>query len=302
MRRIVVGLDLSLDGRALTPGARDALASARWLADDGTRVVLLHGRGGDERWESEAGDYVVLAERQHDEARAVLEQAAAPLRAAGLEIEIDVCSESAWLALVRRMLRDEADLALVSKRAQEIRDGRPLGSVAMKLLRKSPGAVWAVQPGSPTPPRRILAATALDDVGRRVLDVAASLADRGGAELHVVHAFSLPMSATHEPGFDESVFVESRRAECTERIRERLRDTPVAGKAHIHAGLTSPTRAVLEAVSRVEPDLVVMGTISRGGVAGLLVGNTAERLLGRLDCSILAVKPDDFVCPVRLDD
>jgi universal stress protein E len=42
-----------------------------------------------------------------------------------------------------------------------------------------------------------------------------------------------------------------------------------------------------------------MGTISRAGIAGLSVGNTAERMLGHLDCSMLTVKPADFVCPVR---
>ena len=59
--------------------------------------------------------------------------------------------------------------------------------------------------------------------------------------------------------------------------------------------------AVLEAEKRLAPDVVVLGTISRAGIPGLLVGNTAERLLGILDCSLVVVKPDDFVCPVTLD-
>ena len=48
-------------------------------------------------------------------------------------------------------------------------------------------------------------------------------------------------------------------------------------------------------------DLVVMGTVARSGVAGLLIGNTAERVLRSLPCSVLAVKPDGFKCPVVLD-
>jgi nucleotide-binding universal stress UspA family protein len=48
-------------------------------------------------------------------------------------------------------------------------------------------------------------------------------------------------------------------------------------------------------------DLVVMGTVARTGLAGFVIGNTAERLLQRLVCSVLAVKPDGFVSPVRLD-
>ena len=37
------------------------------------------------------------------------------------------------------------------------------------------------------------------------------------------------------------------------------------GKVEVHVGLTSPTRAVLECVERFSPELLVMGTISRGG-------------------------------------
>ena len=44
-----------------------------------------------------------------------------------------------------------------------------------------------------------------------------------------------------------------------------------------------------------------MGSISCGGVAGVLVGNTAERIFDRLDCSLLVVKPEDFVCPLAAE-
>jgi universal stress protein E len=33
----------------------------------------------------------------------------------------------------------------------------------------------------------------------------------------------------------------------------------------------------------------------------MLIGNTAERVLRRLPCSVLTVKPDGFVSPVRLE-
>ncbi|MBW2269327.1 MAG: universal stress protein, partial [Deltaproteobacteria bacterium] len=42
---------------------------------------------------------------------------------------------------------------------------------------------------------------------------------------------------------------------------------------------------------QLEPDLVVMGTVSRGGAPRLILGNTAERLLSRLDTSLLVIKP-----------
>ena len=48
-------------------------------------------------------------------------------------------------------------------------------------------------------------------------------------------------------------------------------------------------------------DLIVMGTIARTGIPGLFIGNTAESILQRVDCSVLAVKPDGFVSPVGLE-
>ena len=45
-------------------------------------------------------------------------------------------------------------------------------------------------------------------------------------------------------------------------------------------------------------DVVVMGTVARTGIAGLVMGNTAERVLRRLRGSVLAVKPPGFQSPV----
>jgi len=49
-------------------------------------------------------------------------------------------------------------------------------------------------------------------------------------------------------------------------------------------------------------DLVVMGSVARTGISGLLMGNTAEMILTQIDCSVLAAKPQGFVSPVTLQD
>ena len=57
---------------------------------------------------------------------------------------------------------------------------------------------------------------------------------------------------------------------------------------------------ILSAIEELDIDLLVMATSGRGGIPGMLFGNTAERLLPELPCSILAIKPDDFQCPIDL--
>ena len=52
---------------------------------------------------------------------------------------------------------------------------------------------------------------------------------------------------------------------------------------------------------KIEADIVVMGTVARTGISGFFMGNTAETILNRIDCSVLAVKPPGFVTPVTLE-
>jgi hypothetical protein len=42
-----------------------------------------------------------------------------------------------------------------------------------------------------------------------------------------------------------------------------------------------------------------MGTLARTGIAGLFIGNTAEAVLHQVNCSVLTVKPEGFVTPVK---
>jgi hypothetical protein len=51
-----------------------------------------------------------------------------------------------------------------------------------------------------------------------------------------------------------------------------------------------------------QSDIAVLGTLSRGGVEGLLIGNTAELILRRIDCSVLAVKPEGFQTPLQFEE
>ena len=54
-------------------------------------------------------------------------------------------------------------------------------------------------------------------------------------------------------------------------------------------------------VQEKDADLLVMGTVARSGITGVVMGNTAERILDRVQCAVLAVKPAGFVCPIKLN-
>jgi universal stress protein E len=302
IRRILVALGLTPDGASLTTGSRLALDHALEIAPAlGASLVLFHSTASDEAWDPGEGDYVDVLPGETARKRTALDAALARARAASVSSELAVTAEPAAQGIIRRVLRGDVDLVLSGKRNEPVH-GLRLGSVATKLLRKCPCPVWVVRPEGEALPTRILAASDLSPVGERVLEAATFVADRCDAELLVVHAFQRPLAIQMEGDEASARFEKVQRSERRQRIEEQLAAAGCRRPVEIHVGLTSPTRAVLACDERIAPDLVVMGTVSRGGVAGLLVGNTAERLLARLDCSLLTVKPEDFVCPLAVDE
>lgn len=297
-RRILVGVDLDAAAETPTPGSRNAADQARSLARRiGAEILFLHSLF---REDAPAEELAVAHPARGAEA------ALEALREAAFRDDVPArvrfTRDRFWLDAVRTVLRDEADLVVTGKRNHPATDGRPLGSNAGKLVRKCPCAVWVVHPEHPRPRGRVLAADDLTPVGQRAARLAAWLVELYGGELHVVHAFQVPMSLQLELGRLSSQRAAERmhtleaglRAKLEGRVAER---TPPGG-VHVHLGRMAPADAIGEAVEKLDPDLLVLGTISKTAIAGLLVGHTAERLLGRVDCSLLTVKPEGFRTPV----
>ena len=187
------------------------------------------------------------------------------------------------------------------------------GSTSMHLMRKCPCPVWVMKSSQPKQYSRILAAVdpaPLDEkrnaLNMKIMDLATSLAQLEQSELHIIHTWALyrEFSLGHghlkipQSEFDKLV----RKTEIMHGrwFSQLLREYPLetlncqTHLLHGDAGTLIPELAKEKAV-----DLIVMGTVCRTGVAGLLIGNTAENVLRRVQCSVLTVKPDGFVTPMR---
>jgi len=208
-----------------------------------------------------------------------------------------------WLALARQVVLGRADLVFVGQRDEPPGGRRPLGTNTFKLLRVCPAPVWVVHSSRELVRRSVLAATDLSDVGARALQHAAWVAAHWDCALHVIHALDEPFEerlaaelASHEVRRERSGrdAVEARAA-----LEAQVRDLPCGLRPELHVESGRPADVILAAAERFDTDLVVMGTVSRSGIPGLFVGNTAERLIDRLDRSLLAVKPAGFESPVR---
>ena len=226
-------------------------------------------------------------------------------RVEGLETDFRVLRGAAWSVLIRDVLQERRDLL--------IKDAQPDGGVFgdhtdNRLLRKCPCPVWLVKQRVERF-RRIAAAVDVhpdaherDAFNAKICELASALAWRDQAELQIVRAWSFPGESllAGRMQADELALIkkESRR-----KLDQHLQEFAAKyAKPHVdtHIQLVEgdPHEVLPAIVDQEHEDLLVMGTVARSGVAGWFIGNTAEKILGQTQCSVLAIKPEDFVSPV----
>ncbi|MCH2187118.1 universal stress protein [Myxococcota bacterium] len=291
IQRILVGIDAQ--NQQIGKTASLAVQQAQAIASlAGARVTLMHCLEEEAYEESSQA-----ADSRRQQARALLEQIAEPLVSAGVNCEIEVCEGHAATEFLRRIQEKNINLLIVGKRTQLDSDGRPLGSVSLDVIRCAPCLVSVVRPDAKAIPEIVVAATDGGPMGERVLEAAAEIASIHSATLHVLHAVQIGMEIQMEGTEAERAFVAERRDAIREAARAAAEKADFGGRLEVHSGVATPDQAVAEAVERLKPDVVVLGTVSRTGISGILVGNTAEQLLSSLDCSLLVEKPADFIAP-----
>lgn len=66
---------------------------------------------------------------------------------------------------------------------------------------------------------------------------------------------------------------------------------------HIEEGL--PEDVIEQVANKIDAELVILGTIGRTGISATLIGNTAEHVIDRVNCDLLALKPDGYISPME---
>jgi universal stress protein E len=101
------------------------------------------------------------------------------------------------------------------------------------------------------------------------------------------------------PEFDRSTYDESVKTHHqTEMLAHASRHHIPEQKCHVREGL--PEHVIPGLAKELDAELVVIGTVGRQGISAALIGNTAEHVIDKLDCDVLAIKPDGFISPVKI--
>ncbi len=86
------------------------------------------------------------------------------------------------------------------------------------------------------------------------------------ADLHLVNADPDSEHFAHPPDLAKKVGIERARA---------------------HSKQGKPAEVIEDTASTIGAELVMIGSVGRSGLSGVYIGNTAEKILGRLECDEL---------------
>jgi len=160
--------------------------------------------------------------------------------------------------------------------------------------------------------KRILVATDFGEAAEVALTYGRELARRFGARLEVLHVcdnaiargFGVDGFTVDFSGLQREIEAAARR-QLDALIDEKDRAT-LSARAILTVS-SSPALAIVEYAKRSNADLILMGTRGRDGVAHLLMGSVAERVVRIAPCPVLTlhhperefVRPDASVAVAR---
>ena len=209
-------------------------------------------------------------------------------------------------AIINTVINDKYDLVIKGTHQHGALKAVIFTPTDWHLVRKCPTPVLFVKDMQWPAQGNILAAVnAVSEneqhlsLNKRIIKDAQFLCELANAKLNLVNAYpATPVNIAIEiPEFNPGLYNESVKKHHIESTNELANEFNLTSdQCFIEEGL--PEDVIPDVASRLNSELVVIGTVGRTGLSAALVGNTAEHVIDSLDCDVLALKPDGYVSPL----
>jgi universal stress protein E len=199
-----------------------------------------------------------------------------------------VVSGDPFDGILRTARSTQPDLIVMGAHRKQLLLDIFVGTTIERVIRTGPYPVLMVNNEAEAPYRTAVAAIDVSEPSANAI--------RTAKALNIVHAFhplakgQMFVAGLGKETIDEHVAEERVRA--TKELTEFLRANGVDGSGSplvVEEG--SPFEVIKSAVGRLRPELLIVGTHGRTGLAKAVLGSVSEEALRSLDIDILAVPP-----------
>ncbi len=137
------------------------------------------------------------------------------------------------------------------------------------------------------------------DLNDRMVEQLLNLSKRLGASPYLVNAYPVtPANITIElPEFDPTTYTDAVRGHHLTAMKAlRQKHGLSEEQTLVQQGL--PEDVIPEAAKQLNAAMVILGTTGRTGLSAVFIGNTAEHVIDKINCDVLALKPNGYVSPL----
>lgn len=240
-------------------------------------------------------DELIRLEKQEGE-RILGEQIASMPELQGTKTRAMVVTGDPFDGILRIASELDADLIVMGSHRKQLLLDIFVGTTIERVVRNGRYPVLMVNHEAQRRYVNVLAAVDMSDPSANALRVALSIGLIGAAGATLVHAF--PAQAKGElyiAGADQAnidAYVERERLRAMDELLRFLSENHMHdGRWYYRVEEGAPMDVISRAVSKMRPDLLVMGTYGRSMIGQILLGGVTQQALRTLNVDVLVVPP-----------
>jgi len=223
----------------------------------------------------------------------------------GLSVSVDVrWHKPLYEGIIIKAKESKADIVIKSTHRHPLVNKVFFTPNDWQLLKRCPVPVLFAKERTHTNYRQIMAAVdpsrvhdKPETLDKSILNAASSLAEKLSAERHVVHCFEpvgielwrdlgVGAQGLEVEAFDHVEYVNRLEKHHRDEFESLIKDYQFSNECkHLEQG--TARKLLPKIVDENNIDLLVVGIMSRSGI----LGGTAEKILDKVNCDILAIKP-----------
>ncbi|MEZ0168570.1 universal stress protein [Microvirga sp. TS319] len=257
--------------------------------DNGAEITLLHVVDDDQ-----PQDLVALERREAE--RILGEQIGAIAELHGLRSHALVIAGDPFDGILRAAASTRAGLVVVGAHRKQLLRDIVVGTTVERVIRTGPFPVLMVNREVDQPYRTALAAVDMSEPSLNAIKAGMALGLPGRSRLALVHAFlplakgKLSYAGLSRETIEE--YVADARVRATKELISFLDANGLDDHGQsIRIEEGAPIEVIAAVVEQLKPDVLIIGTRGRSGIAKVLLGSVTEEVLRSLDVDILAVPP-----------
>ncbi|MGC9402227.1 universal stress protein UspE [Vibrio genomosp. F10] len=236
-----------------------------------------------------------------------MKKVAEPYLENDIEFEIKVVWHNRpYEAIIAEVFAGSHDILIKGTRTHDILESVIFTPTDWHLLRKCPSPVLLVKNEFWPDDANIIASVhvgseneAHSDLNDRMVKQLQNLSERLNTNSYLVNAYPItPANITIElPEFDPSTYTDAVRGHHLTSMKAlRQKHGMDEEQTIVEQGL--PEDIIPEVANRLNAAMVILGTTGRTGLSAVFIGNTAEHVIDKINCDVLALKPHGYISPL----